>query len=130
MYDDRYIRSNLLTLYCSNVSNMVSSVVTSMSYGILIVTALPATDDDKDRIDAVQTSLDSHTGRPLKKQLKEVLRSTKFLYHPDRNRNVNLEMKDVEWELLSIEITKALNGFKIPGEEPVRDSPGKGKRKF
>ena len=101
-----------------------------MSDGVLIVTALPATDDDKDKIDAVQTSLDSHSGRPLKKQLKEVLRSTKFLYHPDRNRGVNLEMKDVKWELLSIEITKALNGFKILGEKPVRDSPGKGKRKF
>ena len=37
MYYDRYIRSNLLTLYCSNVSNMVSSVVTSMSHGIIIV---------------------------------------------------------------------------------------------
>jgi tetratricopeptide (TPR) repeat protein len=89
----------------------------------------PPRGQNQDRIDAVQTSLDSHTGRPLKKQLKEVLMPTKFLYHPDRNRGVHLEMKDVEWELLSIEITKALNGFKIPGEKTVRDPPGKGKRK-
>ena len=89
----------------------------------------PPRGQDQNKIDAVQTSLDSHTGRPLKKQLKEVLRPTKFLYHPDRNRGVHREIKDVEWELLSTEITKALNGFKIPGEKPVRDPPGKGKRK-
>ena len=29
MYDDRYTRSNLLTLYCSKVSDMVSSVETT-----------------------------------------------------------------------------------------------------
>ena len=39
----------------------------------------PPRRQDQNKIDAVQTSLDSHTGRTLKKQLKEVLRPMKFL---------------------------------------------------
>jgi hypothetical protein len=88
----------------------------------------PPRGQDQDKIDAIQASLDSHTGRPLKKQLKQVLRPMKFLYHPDRNRGMNPVIgQDLAWKLLSIEISKALNGFQIPGEKTVREPPSKGK---
>jgi hypothetical protein len=88
----------------------------------------PPRGQDQDKIDAIQASLDSHTGRPLMGQLKQVLRPTKFLYHPDRNRGLNPVIgQDLAWKLLSIEISKALNGFQIPGEKTVREPPSKGK---
>ena len=80
----------------------------------------PRGQSNAQRIELIKEKLLAIEGqRPTWKLLKEVLAPVRLLYHPDKKLGLDTSVgQDIGWKLLWVEITKALNVFKIPGDTP------------
>ena len=66
----------------------------------------------QEKIDLISDKLSAHKGPRGNALLREVLKPMKFLYHPDRNLGLNSAIgEDINWKLICLEISKALNKF-------------------
>ena len=66
----------------------------------------------QEKIDLISDKISAHKGPRGNALLREVLKPMKFLYHPDRNLGLNSAIgEDINWKLICLEISKALNKF-------------------